>query len=135
MGAQDAARTVSVTAAANFSKDARVNAELMATPGLVVRMNCYEPGQVTPMHMHPEEDEVLYVVEGDGKVIFERMPEVRVKTGDLVCLPGDQFHSIVNDSAGRMTLIYFMKPDYRSVRPQDGAAHPVIAKLHGERGA
>lgn len=135
MGAQDTARTVSVTAAANFSKDARVNAELMATPGLVVRMNCYEPGQVTPMHMHPDEDEVLYVVEGAGKVAFAEMPDLRVAAGDLVCLPADQFHTIVNDSEGRMTLIYFMKPDYRSVRPQDGAAHPAIAKLHGERGA
>lgn len=133
MGANDAARSVNVAAAAHFSPDARVNEELMATAGLVVRMNCYEPGQVTPMHLHPDEDEILYIVEGRGTVSFEGRGDLPVTAGDLVCLPSDQFHRIAAGQDGRMVLIYFMKPDYRSIRPEASARHPAATRLPGER--
>lgn len=32
-----------------------------------------------------------------------------------------------------MVLIYFMKPDYKSVRPDNRAGHPAIEQLPGER--
>jgi len=133
MGANDAARCVNVAEAANFSQDARVNQELMATNYLVTRMNCYEPGQVTPMHMHPDEDEILYIVEGQGKVTFQERDDMPIKAGDLLCLPADQFHQIVAGPDNRMVLIYFMKPDYASVRPADRAADPAIKRLPGEK--
>ena len=133
MGANDAARCVNVAEAANFSAQARVNQELMATHDLVTRMNCYEPGQVTPMHMHPDEDEVLYIVEGGGAVTFEERDDLPVKAGDLVCLPADQFHQIAAAPDKRMVLIYFMKPGYKSVRPADRAGNSGVERLPGER--
>jgi quercetin dioxygenase-like cupin family protein len=133
MSANESARCVNVAEAANFSPDARVNQEIMATKDLVTRMNCYEPGQVTPMHMHPDEDEILYIVAGRGTVTFEGRDDLPIKAGDLVCLPADQFHQIVAGPDGRMVLIYFMKPDYKSVRPPARAAHPAIERLPGER--
>lgn len=133
MSANESARCVNVAEAAHFSPDARVNQEIMATRDLVTRMNCYEPGQVTPMHMHPDEDEILYIVEGRGTVTFEGRDDLPIKAGDLVCLPADQFHQIVAGPDGRMVLIYFMKPDYKSVRPTARAAHPAIQRLPGER--
>ena len=133
MGAKDAARCVNVAEAAHFSPDARINEELMATSTMVTRMNCYEPGQVTPMHMHPGEDEILYIVEGRGTVTFQGRPDLPFKAGDLVCLPGDQFHQIVAGPDGRTVLIYFMTPDYASVRPGDRPGDPAITRLPGER--
>ncbi len=133
MSASDSARCVNVAEAANFSPDARVNQELMATNDLVTRMNCYEPGQVTPMHMHPGEDEILYIVEGQGTVTFQEGEDLPFKAGDLVCLPADQFHRIVAGPDNRTVLIYFMKPDYASVRPNDRAAEQAATRLPGER--
>ncbi len=137
MSAQDAPRRVNVAEAAHFSAEARVNEELMATRGLVTRMNCYEPGQVTPMHKHPDEDEILYIVEGSGSVGFEGRDALPVRAGDLVCLPSDQFHWIEAGPESRMVLIYFMKPGYKSTRPADrdkeGADDPAIDRLPGER--
>ena len=133
MGANDTARCVNVAESANFSPHARVNRELMATDDLVTRMNCYEPGQVTPMHMHPDEDEVLYIVEGQGVVTFEVGEDLPFKAGDLVCLPADQFHQIEAGPDSRTVLIYFMKPGYKSVRPDNRAADPAIKRLPGER--
>ena len=90
MAANQSARCVSVTEAAHFSPDARINEELLATAGLVVRMNCYEPGQATPTHMHPGEDEILYIVEGNGHVAVEGRADLPVRAGDLVCLPAER---------------------------------------------
>lgn len=133
MGANDAARCVNVKEAAQFSPDARVNKALMATASLVTRMNCYEPGQVTPMHLHPGEDEILYIVEGQGKVTFRDREDLPFEAGDLVCLPADQFHQIEAGPEGRTVLIYFMKPDYASVRPDDCSAAQAATPLPGER--
>lgn len=135
MSAKDTARCVNVAEAANFSPDARVNQELMATGSLVTRMNCYEPGQVTPMHMHPDEDEILYIVEGRGTVAFKDkdLKDLPFKAGDLVCLPADQFHQIEAGPDDRTVLIYFMKPDYASVRPDDRAGDQDTTRLPGER--
>ena len=133
MSENDAARCVNVTEAANFSSVARVNQELMPTKGLVSRMNCYEPGQVTPMHKHPDEDEVLYIVEGRGAITFQDRADLALKAGDLVCLPAHQFHQIVAAADKRMVLIYFMKPDYLSVRPDERGANAAVGRLNGER--
>ncbi|MFT5175382.1 MAG: quercetin dioxygenase-like cupin family protein [Gammaproteobacteria bacterium] len=133
MSANDTARCVNVTEAAHFSSAARVNQELIATKGLVSRMNCYEPGQVTPMHKHPDEDEVLYIIEGRGAITFQDRADLPVKAGDLVCLPADQFHQIVAAADNRMVLIYFMKPDYVSVRPDERGDNAAVGRLNGER--
>jgi len=102
MGAKDTPRCVNIAEAAHFSPDMRVNEEVMATPTLVTRMNCYEPGQVTPMHLHPGEDEIIYVVEGNGHFAFQDRENLPFRAGDLVCLPGDQFHSIVAGPDGKI---------------------------------
>lgn len=133
MAADDNAYTVNVDEAAAFSSTARVNQELMATGDAVVHLNCYEPGQVTPMHKHPHEDEVLYIVEGAGVIRFEEREDLPFKAGDLVCLPGDQFHSIHAGPDGRTKLIYFMKPGYKSVRRTGPQPFPEIKRLPGER--
>jgi len=133
MAADDDAYIVSVADAAAFSADARVNQELMSTKDAVVHLNCYEPGQVTPMHKHPHEDEILYIVEGAGEVTFEEKETVAVKAGDLVCLPADQYHSIHAGPDERMMLLYFMKPEYTSERRPGPKPFPEIKRLPGER--
>lgn len=132
MSVKNAAHCVSVPETAQFSPEARVNRELMTTKSLVARMNCYEPGQVTPMHMHPGEDEILYIVEGEGKVTFKDSDDLLFKAGDLVCLPANQFHQIEAGQDNRTVLVYFMKPDYRSVRPDDGDTDQALTRLPGE---
>ena len=74
-----AARAVRLTEAMRFSPEARTNQEIMATDTMVVRMNCYEPGQVTPMHLHPDEDEVIFVVEGRSKFTFKDVDDLPFK--------------------------------------------------------
>ena len=133
MAAKDNAYCVNVDEASTFSSTARVNRELMATGDAVVHLNCYEPSPITPMHKHPEEDEVLYIVEGAGFLRFETKDDLPFKAGDLVCLPGEQYHSIHARSDGRMRLLYFMQPGYKSARRLGPQPFPEIKRLAGER--
>ena len=96
-------------------------------------MNCYEPGQITPMHMHPDEEEVMIVIEGNGELLFKEHDNLPIKQGDLIHLPSDQYHAIRAADDSRMVLVYFMKPGYNSLRPDQPIEDPTLTKLPGER--
>ena len=49
-------QTLNINDLKKYSTEARVNLPLMASKDFVTRMNCYEPGQVTPFHVHPHDD-------------------------------------------------------------------------------
>ena len=132
MAPKDDAYSVNIAEMTTFSTTARVYQELMATADTVVHMNCYEPGQITPMHKHLYEDDVLYIIEGSGVIQFEDKNDLPFEAGDLVCLPSDQYHSIHADLTGRTELLYFVKPDYKSVRRQGPNPFPGIKQLPGE---
>ena len=133
MAATNAATVIALSDAISFSSEARVNKELLTATMAEVRMNCYEPGQITPMHMHPDEEEIMIVIEGRGAVLFEEQDDLPIKQGDLIHLPSDQFHAIKAAEDSRMVLVYFMKPGYSSRRPSEPEENAAIAKLHGER--
>ncbi len=115
-----------------YSPEARVNQPLLASNDLVTRMNCYEPGQVTPLHMHPNDDEVIFCVEGRGAITFERRDDVPLSPGSLVSLPAGLTHGIAAAADCRMVVIYTTNAGYTTVRPsQQGAAANI--SLPGER--
>ena len=133
MAAKDTATVIALSDVISFSSEARVNKELLTATMAEVRMNCYEPGQITPMHMHPDEEEVMIVIEGKGAVLFEEQDDLPIKQGDLIHLPSAQFHAIKATDDSRMVLVYFMKPGYSSLRPDQSTENGTISKLHGER--
>ena len=132
MKTMDKAQAIDIAGQMAFSAEARVNRELLDSSHLLVRMNCYEPGQVTPMHKHPGQDEVLYIVEGAGTVSFEDSEDLPVEAGQLVCLPGDQFHRIEAGPDGRMVMIYFLNPEYSRVRSDTHDTNAAVKRLPGE---
>lgn len=85
------------------------------------------------MHKNPEEDAVLFIVGGAGFIRFETKGDLPFKARDLVCLPSEQYHSINARPDGRMRLLYFMKPGYKSVRRPGPQPLPKIKRLPGER--
>ena len=133
MAEMDDAYAVSVTEVAAFLADALVNQELMSTKDAIAHLNCYEPGQITPMHKHPNEDRVLYSVEGSGEVSFKVKETLTINAGGLVCLPADEYHSIQAGPDGRMMLLYFTRPEYASERRPRPKPFPAIKRLPGER--
>ena len=115
-----------------YAPDARVNQPLLESKDFVTRMNCYEPGQVTPFHVHPNDDEVIYCVEGRGAITFADRPAVPIVPGSLISLPAGLPHGIEAAPDSRMVVIYTTNAGYTSVRPEGRSAEAGIP-LHGER--
>jgi quercetin dioxygenase-like cupin family protein len=99
-----------------YSPEARVNQPVLASKDVVTRMNCYEAGQVTPFHVHPVDDEVVFCVEGRGAVTFEDRDAVPLTPGAIVNLPAGLAHGIEAAADSRMVVLYWASARYTSVR-------------------
>ncbi len=115
-----------------YSPEARVNQPLIDSKDFVTRMNCYEPGQVTPFHVHPDDDEVIFCVEGQGAITFGDRPDVALKPGTLISLPAGLPHGIAAGKDSRMVVIYTTNAGYTSERPEGRPEEAGIA-IPGER--
>ena len=125
-------KSLNISGLIKYSQEARVNQPLLDSKDLVTRMNCYEPGQVTPFHVHPNDDEVIFCVEGRGAITFADRPDVPMTQGSLVSLPAGLPHGIAAAADSRMVVIYTTNAGYTSERPEGRAAEAGIA-LPGER--
>jgi quercetin dioxygenase-like cupin family protein len=132
MTTQGNVQAVNINDVKRYAPEARVNQPLLSSKDLVTRINCYEPGQITPLHLHPNDDEVVFCVEGRGAVTFEELDDVPLLPGSVVSLPAELAHRIEAAPDSRMVLIYTAKAGYTSVRPhpESGAAS---VRLPGEQ--
>src|SRR5262245_58233805 len=110
-------QSVNINDLKRYAPEARVNQPLLSSKDLVTRMNCYEPGQITPLHIHPDDDEVVYCVEGRGAVTFEELDDVPLVPGSIVTLPAGLAHRIEAAPDSRMVVLYTTNAGYTSVRP------------------
>jgi quercetin dioxygenase-like cupin family protein len=125
-------QTLNIKDLVKFSSDARVNLKLMESKDLHTRMNCYEPGQITPFHVHPNDDEVIYCVEGRGAITFADRPNAPLEQGTVISLPAGLPHGIEAAKDSRMVVIYTTNAGYTSERPEARAGEAGIA-LPGEK--
>ncbi len=115
-------QSLNINELTRYSSEARVNQPLLGSKDFVTRMNCYEPGQVTPFHVHPNDDEVIFCVEGRGAITFEARAPVPMTPGSLVSLPAGLPHGIEAAKDSRMVVIYTTNAGYTSVRPEGTTA-------------
>lgn len=60
-----------------------------------VTVACWEPGQVSPDHAHPEAVEIYFCFEGAGEMRTDE-GMVRVMPGSFVVHPRGEFHQYTN---------------------------------------
>ena len=131
MATDGTVQAININDLKRYSPEARVNQPLVSSNDLVTRMNCYEPGQITPLHIHPDDDEVVFCVEGRGAVTFEEREAVPLAPGSLVSLPAGLAHRIEAAPDSRMVVIYTTNAGYTSLRPDTesrGADIPLPAE-------
>jgi quercetin dioxygenase-like cupin family protein len=73
---------------------ARPNSE-QTTSGLVVVEVIFTAGSGHPFHFHPEQDEVIYVLEGTVQQWVDQTPHV-LQAGDAVFVPRGTVHGSMN---------------------------------------
>jgi quercetin dioxygenase-like cupin family protein len=123
---------VDINSLKKYSPEARVNQPLLTSNDFVTRMNCYEPGQVTPFHVHPNDDELIVCMEGRGAITFADRPAVPIEPGSVISLPAGLPHGIQAAADSRMVVIYTSNAGYTSKR-LEGRPDEAGIPIPGER--
>ena len=92
-----------------FATDKRIRKKVAGSEKIVAEMVCYTPGQVTPNHMHPKQDEIFYVVEGNGAMIVED-EEIPVGPKSVIFVPARVSHGVKAAEDSNMVLMFFKAP-------------------------
>lgn len=93
------------------------------------------PGQGHVRHNHPDADEILYILAGEGEQMVDDGDPFPVRPGQAAWIPKEAFHSTVNTGWEPLVLLAIYAPagaeqalktlpDYREVAA--GEAPPVV---------
>ena len=70
-----------------------------------VTIRNFEPGQQTPLHVHPENAHCIYVLEGSGDVLVEGAPPIPISAGQFLIVPRNVPHGMPNTGDGRLSYL------------------------------
>ena len=87
-----------------------------------VSIACWEPGQVSPNHCHPEATEIYFCFEGGG-IMRTLEQEIEVKKGGLVVHPRGELHEYTNGSE-RTILFRVRYGDSMTTRTKNWPTNP-----------
>jgi quercetin dioxygenase-like cupin family protein len=96
---------LSVNEVKEFSMEKRIRKKLLGSEQLISEFVCYEPGQSTPAHPHPKQDELFFVIEGRGTFIIDG-EEVPVEESNLILVPARVKHGISADKDSRLVVMF-----------------------------
>ena len=96
---------------ARYQPEKMAKVDVASSPHLICGLNCFEPGQAQKAHAHAGADKLYYVVEGSGE--FSLNAEKRtLSAGDLLYVPADAEHGVVNTSNGRLSVLIVIAPNH-----------------------
>ncbi|MGH7459557.1 MAG: cupin domain-containing protein [Longimicrobiales bacterium] len=78
------------------------NVKLLSCPGcagggtMTFGMVVLQPGKGHARHNHPNADEILFMISGEGDQMLDDQPAVRVGPGAMIYIPRGVFHSTLN---------------------------------------
>jgi len=71
----------------------------------------FDPGQGLDLHIHPESEEVYYIIEGQGTVyIGKEKAATRVERHAAVYIPPGTVHGIRNTGTGKLLVGFMVAP-------------------------
>jgi quercetin dioxygenase-like cupin family protein len=79
--------------ALTFSPERHVHTTVAETPHSAISVVGWEPGQTSPIHVHPAADEIYHVLEGEG-LFDDGATEARLGPGDTVLFPAGEVHRV-----------------------------------------
>lgn len=76
-----------------FSPDHHVYTFLAQTPHSSISIVGWEAGQISPIHSHPDADEIYYILDGQG-LFDDGTKQVKCGPGDTVIFPAGETHQV-----------------------------------------
>jgi oxalate decarboxylase/phosphoglucose isomerase-like protein (cupin superfamily) len=87
-----------------------VTPELTQGAGITFGEVVLQPGRGHDRHNHPESEEILYVLSGEGEQMLDDGEAFNVKPGDAIYVPTGVFHSTRNTGWEPMRLLALYNP-------------------------
>jgi oxalate decarboxylase/phosphoglucose isomerase-like protein (cupin superfamily) len=87
-----------------------VTPELPEGAGITFGEVVLQPGRGHDRHNHPESEEILYVLSGEGEQMLDDRDAFQVKPGDTIYVPTGVFHSTRNTGWEPMRLLAIYNP-------------------------
>lgn len=87
-----------------------VTPELTEGAGITFGEVVLQPGRGHDRHNHPESEEILYVLSGEGEQMLDDREPFEVKPGDTIYVPTGVFHSTRNTGWEPMRLLALYNP-------------------------
>jgi len=87
-----------------------VTPELTEGAGITFGEVVLQPGRGHDRHNHPESEEILYVLSGEGEQMLHDREPFEVKPGDTIYVPTGVFHSTRNTGWEPMRLLALYNP-------------------------
>ena len=87
-----------------------VTPELTEGAGITFGEVVLQPGRGHDRHNHPESEEILYVLSGEGEQMLDDREPFAVKPGDTIYVPPGVFHSTRNTGWEPMRLLALYNP-------------------------
>jgi quercetin dioxygenase-like cupin family protein len=92
-----------------FSSEKRIRKKLLSSEKLVVEVVCYEPGQSTPQHPYPKQNEIFCVIEGTGAIMVGN-EDVPVEPTRLILVSAQESHGIRAAGDSRLVVMFIKAP-------------------------
>jgi uncharacterized RmlC-like cupin family protein len=94
-----------------------VGPERMGSEKIRLKITEYQPGYSHKLHMHPAQEEVIFVLEGRG-VTETKEDKIEIGPGSVVFVPAGVYHATVNLSRTEPLKAVIVKspPDDEEVR-------------------
>jgi mannose-6-phosphate isomerase-like protein (cupin superfamily) len=99
------AQTIPLRELIEFRADKRVRKKLFEGAQLWAEIVCYEPGQGTPTHQHPREDELFVVLQGHGTIGAGGV-DLDAAEGAVITVPATVKHDLRNTGAERWAVLF-----------------------------
>ncbi len=86
-----------------------VRPDNMGTKNMCAGVAVFPGNAHAPSHVHEKEEEILYVLEGEGNMYFEGKPE-RIKGGTFMFVPKGVEHSLEATTDKDLKVFYVFSP-------------------------
>lgn len=87
-------KIIDLKAAERFDPHHHVHDTLAESPVCTVSIACWEPGQISPIHAHPEAEEIYHVLEGEG-LFRDGKSERKLGPRGTVIFPVGEVHQVL----------------------------------------